>query len=97
MLSYTICLNIKFMENKKFLSTTELAKILSISRIAVYNRIKKGEIKAVRVGRNFVIDKKELGKILETELTEKQRIEIKKAVEKIVKEYRETLKLLGTT
>ncbi len=85
------------MENKKFLSTTELAKILSISRIAVYNRIKKGEIKAVRVGRNFVIDKKELGKILETELTEKQRIEIKKAVEKIVKEYGETLKLLGTT
>ncbi len=85
------------MENKKFLSTTELAKILGISRIAVYNKIKKGKIKAIRVGRNFVIDKKELGKILEKELTEKQRAEIGKAVEKTVKEYGETLKLLGTT
>ena len=85
------------MENKKFLSTTELAKILGISRIAVYNKIKKGKIKAVRVGRNFVIDKKELGKILEKKLTEKQKIEIERAVEKTVKEYGETLKLLGTT
>lgn len=85
------------MEDKKFLSTTELAKILGISRIAVYNKIKKGKIKAVRVGHNFVIDKKELGKILEKELTEKQKIEIGKAVEKTVKEYGETLKLLGTT
>ena len=85
------------MENKKFLSTTELAKILSISRIAVYNRIKKGEIKAIRVGRNFVIDKKELGKILETELTEKQKTEIEKAVKKAVEDYGETLKMLGTT
>ena len=85
------------MEDKKFLSTIELAKILGISRIAVYKKIKKGIIKAEKIGRNFVIDKKELGKILETELTDKQRTEIGKAVEKTVKGYGETLKLLGTT
>ena len=47
-----------FMEDKKFLSTTELAKILGISRIATYKKIKKGVIKASKVGHDFVIDKK---------------------------------------
>ena len=84
------------MKDKKFLSTTELAKILGISRIAVYKKIKKGEIKAMRVGRNFLIDKKDLGNILGKELTEKEKKEIEKAVKKVVKEYRETLRLLGT-
>ena len=85
------------MEDKKFLSTTELAKILGISRIAVYNRIKNGKLKAMRVGHNFVINKKELGSILGKELTNKQKREIGRAVKKTVKEYGETLKLLGTT
>jgi excisionase family DNA binding protein len=83
------------MKNKKFLSTTELAKILNISRIAVYKRIKSGKIKAIRVGRNFVIAKKDLGGVLEGELTDKGKLEIEKAVKKTVKEYGETLKLLG--
>jgi len=85
------------MTGKNFISTTELAKILGVSRVAVFKKIKSGKIKAFKVGRNFVIDKKELGKILEKGLTDKQRTEIGKAVEKTVKEYGETLKLLGTT
>lgn len=84
------------MKDKKFISTIELAKILGISRIAVYKKIKKGEIKAIKVGRNFVIDKKDLGNILGKELTEKEKKEIEKAVKKVVKEYGETLRLLGT-
>lgn len=83
------------MKDKKFLSTTELAKILGISRIAVYKKIKKGEIKAMRVGRNFLIDKKDLNNILGKELTEKEKKEIEKAVKKVIKEYRETLRLLA--
>jgi excisionase family DNA binding protein len=85
------------MKNKNFLSTSELAKILGISRIAVFKRIKSGQIKAVKKGRNFYINKKDLGGILGQELTRKQRAEIEKAVKKTVKEYGETLKLLGTT
>ena len=84
------------MENKKFLSTIELAKILGISRIAVYNKIKGGKIKATKVGRNFIIDKKDLGGILGKELSEKEKLGVEKAVKKTVAEYRETLKLLGT-
>ncbi len=85
------------MKDKQFLSTTELAKILGISRVAVFKKIKKGEIKAAKVGRNFVIDKKDLGNILGKELTKKEKSEIEKAVKKTVKEYGETLRLLGTT
>ncbi len=84
------------MKDKRFFSTTELAKILGISRIAVYKKIKKGEITAIRVGRNFVIDKKDLGNILGKELTEKEKKEIEEAVKRVVKEYRETLRLLST-
>lgn len=85
------------MKNKGFLSTTELAKILGISRVAVWKKIKKGEIKAIKVGRNFVIDKRDLGGILNKELSKKEKLEIERAVKKTVKEYGETLRLLGAT
>jgi excisionase family DNA binding protein len=80
----------------KFLSTTELAKILGISRIAVYKKIKKGEIKATKVGGNYIINKKDLG-IIRKDLTKKEKERIDKAIDKIVKEYGETLKMLERT
>ena len=85
------------MENKKFISIAELAKLLGISRIAVYKKIKSGKIKAQKVGRNFIIDKKEVSKIITKELTPAEKIEIEKAVKKTVNEYGEALKLLGRT
>ena len=83
------------MDKKQFFSTVELAKILGISRIAVFKKIKSGEIKAEKVGRNFIIDKKNLVEILGNTLTEENKREIEKSVKKTVKEYGETLKLLG--
>lgn len=83
------------MENKRFLSTTELAKILGISRIAVYKKVKKGEIKAFKVGHDFVIDKRDLGGITDKELTKKDKLFITDTVSRVVEEYGETLKLLG--
>ncbi|MBU1255895.1 helix-turn-helix domain-containing protein [Patescibacteria group bacterium] len=85
------------MKNKKFLTTTELAKLLGISRIAVFKKIKKGEIKAEKIGRNFVIHKKDLGIILGKVLSKKDKLEIEKAVKKVIKEYGETLRLLGNS
>ncbi|MBI2626128.1 MAG: helix-turn-helix domain-containing protein [Candidatus Nealsonbacteria bacterium] len=82
---------------KELLSTIEVAKILGISRVAVFKRIKLGRIKAKKVGRNFVIDKKDLGDILGGELTPRSKEEIEKAVKKTVQEYGETLKMLGKT
>lgn len=82
-------------KEKEFLSTTELAKLLGISRVAVFKKIKKGEIKATKVGRNFIIDKRDLGNIFGKVLSPAKKKEIDKAVMKTVKEYGETLELLG--
>lgn len=80
---------------KDLLSTSEVAKILGISRIAVFKKIKSGEIKAVKVGRNFVIQKRNLPEILGTTLGERKKRLIENAVRKTVRDYGQTLKLLG--
>lgn len=85
------------MEDKEFLSTAELAKILGISRIAVFKKIKKGEIKATKIGRNFIISKSVLEDFVGKQPTKSEIEEIDRAVEKTVKEYGETLKMLGKT
>ena len=80
----------------KFISTLELAKILGVSRVTIFNKIKKGEIKAKKVGRNFIIDTDDLPPGLFTETTEEDdKKEIFQAVKKTVAEYGETLRLLG--
>jgi excisionase family DNA binding protein len=83
------------MTKQEMLSTSEAAKILGVSRITVFNRIKNGQIKAKKIGRNFIIPKNELGGFLTRKLTPESKREIEKAVQKTVKEYGETLRLLG--
>ena len=80
---------------KQFLTTAEVAKLLGISRVAVFKKIKADKIKATKIGRNFVVDKKDLGNILGEVLTENKKKEIEGAVKRVVKEYGEALKLLG--
>lgn len=81
--------------DKQLFSTIELARILGISRIAVFKKIKSGEIKAKKIGRNFVIDGSDLGEILGNTLSEEKKRDIEKSVRKTIKEYGETLRLLG--
>lgn len=83
------------MENKEFLTVKELADILGISRVAVFKKIKKGQVKAQKMGRNFVIFKKDIPEILGGELGPNIKKEIKAGVKKVIAEYGETLKLLG--
>lgn len=80
------------MTEQKFLSTVELAKILGISRIAVFKRIKKGSIKAIKIGRNYAIP---VDDIVGGELSNKNTKQIQNAVEKVVAEYGEVLQKLG--
>ncbi|HEY4497653.1 MAG TPA: helix-turn-helix domain-containing protein [Candidatus Paceibacterota bacterium] len=80
---------------KQLFSTAEVAKLLSISRVAVFKKIKSGEIKAVKIGRNFVIDKNDLPEILGSALGKTRQRIIENVVKKTVREYGETLKLLG--
>ncbi|MFH1840622.1 MAG: helix-turn-helix domain-containing protein [Candidatus Shapirobacteria bacterium] len=78
-----------------FLSTPQLAKLLGISRVAVYQKIKAGQIPAVKIGRNFVIAKSELGSLTGDSLTDKEDRLIRQAVKKTIADYGETLKLLA--
>ena len=82
-------------KERKYMSATEAAKILGISRIAVFKRIQNGDIKAQKVGRNYIIAHDELNRILGRELTEERKKDIEASVEKTVKEYGEALRLLG--
>ena len=83
------------MTQTKYLSTIQLALILGISRIAVFKKIKSGEIKAIRIGRNYAIDSSQLGGILKQNLNEEDKSQINRAVGKAIREYGETMRLLG--
>ncbi len=85
----------KSSNNKQYLSVKELADILHVSRITVFNRIKNGQIKAEKVGRNYIIAKENLKDVIQGELSDKLKGEIERGVKKVVDEYGDTLKLLG--
>jgi len=48
------------MKEKDFYTTKELVKILGISRQSVLKRIGRGNIQAVKTGRDYIIFKKEI-------------------------------------
>jgi len=83
------------MDNKQFLSTSETAKMLGISRVAVFNKIKNGTIKAAKIGNSYAIDRNEIEGTANKTLSKSQEREIDEAVEKVIDEYGETLRLLG--
>ena len=78
-----------------FVSTSEAAKILGVSRITVFNKIKTGKIPAMKVGRNFVIKKRDVLKATGELLTSGQKRGINKAVERAAKQYGEVFRRLG--
>jgi len=47
-------------KEKDFYTITELAKLLKISRVSVFKRVKQGSIKGQKMGYNFIIFKKDL-------------------------------------
>ena len=81
--------------DKKYLSVIELAKLLNVSRIAIFKKIKTGKINAFKVGRNYVIPVEEFYSAVGTFVSEKNKEEIEEIVKKAVKDYGETLRRLG--
>lgn len=83
-------------QEKTLFSTAEVAKLLGISRVAVFKRIKSGAIKAEKVGRAYLISRSEINYFLEEgTLTEARKKEIDKNLDLIIREYSEALKMLG--
>jgi len=81
--------------NKNLISTNELAQMLGISHVAVFKKIKSGEIKARKVGRNYVIDTADLTDVFGYEVSEKRAKDIERVVKRVIKDYGQTLELLG--
>lgn len=87
------------MPEPKYISIPELAKILNISRIAVYKKVKKGEIEAIRVGRNYAISQEyimdHMSEMVKKVYPRKRKKEINQAVDKAFDQYKETFIRLG--
>jgi len=79
---------------KKYLSTVEAAKVLGISRIAVFKRIQKGQLPAEKIGGVYAIDPVVLG-LGGGEPSKKIKRKISRAIDRVFKEYGVALKKLG--
>ncbi len=82
-------------QKKEFYSLAEIATMLGISRIAVYKKVKSGEIEAIRIGRSYAVPMKIIALIMGRELRTEDKKRINIAVKKVIKEYGEMLKKLG--
>jgi excisionase family DNA binding protein len=83
------------MSIEKYITIPELAKLLGLSRIAVYQRVKKGQIPATKIGKTYVITDKTVAEVLGKKVSKKGKSRIDLAVQKTVKEYGDVLKQLS--
>jgi excisionase family DNA binding protein len=83
------------MKEQEFYSVVEVAGLLGLSRISVFKKIKKGEIKAIRIGRSYAVPAASLAHILGRTLGETEKKDIEAAVKRAVAEYGEVLEKLG--
>jgi len=87
------------MDKRAYISIAEAAKLLGVSRIAVYMRVKKGKIPAIRIGKSYAIPREYADKnfidIVGGPLRDEEKRDIEKSVQRTVREYGEVLKRLG--
>jgi excisionase family DNA binding protein len=82
------------MAKANYITIPQLAKLLGISRIAVYKKVKSGQIKASRIGRNYVISDRDITGILGEEVSAEDKRQIDAAIRKAMREYGGLLKIL---
>lgn len=81
--------------NNQYLSIPKVASILGISRIAVYKKVKNGDIKSIRIGKSYGIHRSYLSHINGNAISSARKKKINRAVERTIKEYGELLRKLG--
>lgn len=81
--------------NKDYYTVKEFADLTSVSRVTVFKKIKSGQIKAEKIGRNFIIYKKDLSGMFDNALTQEDKDDIKSGVQKVLKDYGDTIRMLG--
>ena len=83
------------MVRENHITIPQLAKLLGVSRIAIYKKVKNGQIPAKKAGKIYIISDSIVADILGKKLSLRKKKQIDTAVRKTVKEYGEVLKLLG--
>lgn len=83
------------MNPKEYYTTTEAAKVLGVSRIAVFHKIKEGKIKAEKFGRNYLIPRKDILEIAGQIISPQRKKQLEAGVDKTIAEYGEVLRKLG--
>jgi len=79
----------------EFITIPQLARILGLSRIAVYKQVKSGKIKAQKAGRMYLIPAESINGLLGKQLSDMDKDQIETAVHKTIKDYGEVIRLLG--
>ena len=80
----------------RYITIPQLAKVMSVSRATVYRKVRSGEIAVKKVGRTYVISNEDIDRALNEELTDSDKERIDRAVEKVIEEYGEVLRRLGS-
>ena len=81
--------------NSDYITTGELAKELGVSRVTIFKKVKSGEIPSEIVGGRYLIPVSYLQKITGKDLSKSDQDSLSRAVDRVVKDYGEAIKLLG--
>lgn len=57
------------MKQKEYLKVKDIADLLGLSILTIYDYIKRGEVQAIRLGRNYRVERKEFEKFLKKHTT----------------------------
>ena len=79
----------------QYLSIPKAAAALGMSRVAIYKKVKSGDIKSIRIGKEYAIHRSSLSDIGGKTISSGRKKKINRAVKKVVKEYGELLRKLG--
>jgi excisionase family DNA binding protein len=79
----------------RYLSIPEVASLLGMSRVAVYRKVRAGEIRAIRIGRTYGIPRSYVSNLLGEDIDRARKLEIRRAVKRAVREYGDLLRKLG--
>ena len=82
-------------KSNRFFTASQVAEMLGISRVAVHKKIKKGEIKAEKVGKIYIIPSSYVKEVTGRKLSSQRKKIIEIAVRRVVKQYSEVLIRLG--
>jgi excisionase family DNA binding protein len=87
--------NKKKRERRRYFSIPEVASLLGMSRVAIYKKVKNGEIPAIKLGRTYAISSIYVRQLLGKGIGQVKKKQIDRAVKRVISEYGELLRMLG--